>query len=365
MSILKDQKRFHDIIRGKIKQNFKQYVTHGEMIGKREKEFVKIPVPSVDIPRFKYGKKEQGGVGQGEGKPGDSSEGEAKPGKGEAGDQPGEHSLEVEVSLDELADILGEALELPRIEPRGSSNMSTEKHRYSGRNFVGPSGLKVFKNSYKEALKRNIASGDYDPENPIIIPIKRDMRYLTQKPVVKPHTKAVVIYMMDVSGSMGEEQKEIVRLESFWINTWLTKNYKGLETRFIIHDAAAREVDEKTFFSTSESGGTLISSAYKHCKKIIDEDYPINEWNIYPFHFSDGDNWSGDDTRLCINLLKDYFLPKVNMFGYGQVESKYGSGQFFKDLEKHLPGDDRIILSRIENKDMIIQSIKDFLGKGK
>lgn len=93
-----------------------------------------------------------------------------------------------------------------------------------------------------------------------------------------------------------------------------------METRFIIHDAAAKEVDEKTFFSTSESGGTLISSAYKLCKKLIDEDYPLSEWNVYPFHFSDGDNWSGQDTRLCVKLLKEYCFPNVNMFGYGQVE---------------------------------------------
>ena len=85
------------------------------------------------------------------------------------------------------------------------------------------------------------------------------MRYRSLQTEDGATGQAVVIYMMDVSGSMGEEQKEIVRLESFWINTWLKKHYKGLETRFIIHDAAAKEVDEKTFFSTSESGGTLIS----------------------------------------------------------------------------------------------------------
>jgi uncharacterized sporulation protein YeaH/YhbH (DUF444 family) len=69
--------------------------------------------------------------------------------------------------------------------------------------------------------------------------------------------------MMDVSGSMGDEQKEIVRTESFWINLWLKSQYKDIEIRYIIHDATAKEVDEETFFRTRESGGTLISSAYK------------------------------------------------------------------------------------------------------
>lgn len=364
MSIKEDQNRFKDIIKGKVKEDFKKYVSQGEMIGKRENEYVKIPLPSIDIPTFRYGAKQEGGVGQGQGEPGDAM-GEPGEGQGQAGDQPGEHMMEVELSLDELADILGEKLELPRILPKGSKNINSEKTKYSGIAPVGPEGLRHFKSSYKKALKRYISSGTYNSAEPSIIPIRRDYQYRSGKPVVSPQTRAVVIYMMDVSGSMGDEQKEIVRLESFWINTWLKKHYKGLETRFIIHDAAAKEVDEDTFFKTSESGGTLISSAYKLCQQMIETDYPPNEWNIYPFHFSDGDNWSGEDTRLCVQMLKDFFLPNCNVFSYGQVESKYGSGQFLKDLEKEFSGDERLTLSPIESRDKILNSIKDFLGKGK
>ena len=98
---------------------------------------------------------------------------------------------------------------------------------------------------------------------------------------------------------------------------------------------------------------------------MIYHEYPPNEWNIYPFHFSDGDNWSGDDTRLCMKILTDNILPHVNFFGYGQVESKYGSGQFLKDLEKEFNSEEKVVLSKIKNKDGIMTSIKDFLGKGK
>jgi uncharacterized sporulation protein YeaH/YhbH (DUF444 family) len=364
VSIKEDQNRFRDIIRGRIKEDFRKYVSQGEMIGKRENDFVKIPLPQIDIPTFRYGPKQEGGVGQGEGKPGEGV-GEPGDGQGKAGNDEGQHMLEAELTLDELADILGEKLELPNIKPKGSKNIETEKTKYSGLAPVGPEGLRHFRSSYKKALKRYVTSGTYNPDDPVIIPIKRDLQYRTFKTVSKPQTRAVVIYMMDVSGSMGDEQKEIVRLESFWINTWLRKHYKGLETRFIIHDASAKEVDESTFFRTSESGGTLISSAYKLCQKMIEEDYNPADWNIYPFHFSDGDNWSGEDTRLCTRLLNEFFLPNVNMFCYGQVESKYGSGQFLKDLQKDFEGDDRIILSQIENRDKILDSIKDFLGKGK
>ncbi len=360
MGILEDHRRFKEIIKGKIKENFKKYITHEEMIGKREKEFVKIPIPKIKIPKFVYGPKQSGGVGQGEGQ-----EGSEAPGKGEkAGDKSGEHQVEVDVEFDELAAMLGEELELPRIEPKGKSKLDSSLNKYTGISDVGPRGLHHFKKTYKEALKRNISSGTYDPDDPIIIPIKKDFRYKAPKLVSKPATNAVVIYMMDVSGSMGNQQKEIVRLESFWINTWLKYNYKGLETRFIIHDAAAKEVEEDTFFRTSESGGTLISSAYKKALEVIESDYPVHDWNIYLFHFSDGDNWSSDDTKLCVSLIKEKFAPVVNMFGYGQVESKYGSGQFIKDLKVHFENDDQVVLSRVKDKTEIIKSIKEFLGKG-
>jgi uncharacterized sporulation protein YeaH/YhbH (DUF444 family) len=85
----------------------------------------------------------------------------------------------------------------------------------------------------------------------------------------------------------------------------LRSQYKGIESRYIIHDAMAKEVDRETFFHTRESGGTMISSAYKLCWKLIEENYSPNEWNIYPFHFSDGDNWSADDSSQCISLLSE------------------------------------------------------------
>jgi len=230
---------------------------------------------------------------------------------------------------------------------------------------VGPESLKHFKRTYREALKRQIASGVYNPDSPIIVPVREDKRFRSWKTQEKYESNAVIIYMMDVSGSMGEEQKDIVRKESFWIDAWLTTQYKGIETRFIIHDAKAKEVDRETFFHTRESGGTMISSAYKLCAEIIAKDYPVDEWNIYPFHFSDGDNWSIDDTKICLELLSNKLIPASNMFGYGQVDSPYGSGQFIKDLHSRLADEEKLVTSEIPNRDGIMNSIKTFLGKGR
>jgi uncharacterized sporulation protein YeaH/YhbH (DUF444 family) len=339
------------------------------MIGKQGKDLVSIPVPSIELPRFVFGHRDTGGVGQGEGEVGQVLQpGQVEPGDGhgQAGENPGDHIIEVDVTMEELAEMLGEELRLPRIQPKGKDQIEKVRYRYTGVNTAGPESLRHFKRTFKQALKRHIAAGDYNPAAPMVVPSRRDRRYRTWREVVEPQANAVIMYMMDVSGSMGDEQKEIVRIESFWIDTWLRSQYKGIEARYIIHDATAKEVDRETFFRTRESGGTMISSAYKLCWKIIEEDYPTSEWNIYPFHFSDGDNWSADDSSQCISLLRDRVLPAVNMFCYGQVESPYGSGQFIKDLREAFPeaGKDRVLTSEIKDKDAIYGSIRDFLGSG-
>ncbi len=368
--IKRDHTRFRKIVKGKIRSNLRKYISTGEQVVPKGNGKFSIPLPHIEVPHFKFGDRSKGGVGQGQGKSGDPVQGQpgqpGQPGEGEAGEGEGKKELEVDVSLEELAQILGEELELPNITPKGRHQLQASRDKYSTIGTQGPQSLRHFKRTFRQALKRQLICGLYDDDNPIIIPIKGDYRFRAQTSTVQFENSAVVIYMMDVSGSMGDEQKEIVRTESFWINLWLKTQYKNIEIRYIIHDATAKEVDEQTFFKTRESGGTLISSALILCRDIIKKDYNPAEWNIYPFHFSDGDNWSTDDTKMCLEILEKDILPDSNVFCYGQVESRYGSGQFFKDLaatygETH----DKVILSKIKNKEGIMESIKDFLGKGK
>jgi uncharacterized sporulation protein YeaH/YhbH (DUF444 family) len=362
-----DHLRFRDIVRGKIKQNLRKYISNGELVGRQGSERVSIPLPQIEIPRFRFGDTGQGGVGQGQGDVGDSL-GPADPGKGgtgKAGSDPGEHTLEVELTLQELAEILGEELELPRIEPRGKERIIAEKGRYVGIRRVGPESLRHFKRTFRQALKRQIMMGGYDPKRPVVVPNRDDKRYRSWQTKPLPQSNAVMIFIMDVSGSMGDEQKEIVRIASFWIDTWLRSQYKGLESRYIIHDAIARVVDQDTFFRTRESGGTMISSAYQLAAKMIDDEFPATEWNIYPFQFSDGDNWSADDTSTCVDILKKSILPRVNQFCYGQVESPYGSGQFLNDLTSVFSNDATLVVSEIQERQGIVEAIRTFLGKGK
>jgi uncharacterized sporulation protein YeaH/YhbH (DUF444 family) len=353
----RDVKRFKEIVRGQVKKEFRKYLTQGELIGRQGKHIVSIPLPQIEIPRFRFNWKDSGGIGQGEGE-----EGEAV--GGEAGLEPGQHILEVEVGLDELAAILGEELELPRIQPRGRRTIPVEKVRYSNIRRVGPESLRHFKRTFREALKRQVALGMYDPDNPMIIPIREDRRYRSWHMREVPQSSAVVIFCMDVSGSMGDQQKEIVRITAFWIDTWLRSQYKSLDNVYVVHEAIAKEVDEHTFYHLHESGGTKISTAYELVNQIIDARFSPESWNIYLFHFSDGENGDARDTSQCMEMLRRDLLPKMNLFCFGQVRSSYGGGRFKTDIEDALPGEDKIITSEIRDKDEIYDAIKRFLGKG-
>jgi len=362
----RDLQRFKRIVRGKVRDNLRKYVNHGEMLGRKGREVVSIPVPNIDIPHFRHGQNGSGGVGQGEGDVGQpvgrgQDQGE---GPGQAGDQPGGHIREVEVTLDELAEMLGEALELPNIEPKGRDAIKSKKDKYTTVRQTGPGALRHFKRTYKRALRRQIAMNSYNPRRPVIVPTREDERYRSWKTVSEPEANAAIIYVMDVSGSMTDDQKEIVRTESFWIDAWLRKQYDGVQRRYVVHDAVAHEVDEDTFYRTRESGGTRISSAYKEAGKIIARDFPPEQWNIYCFQFSDGDNW-GEDNEGCLNFLTENLLPHLNLFCYGQVESPYGSGDFIRELKRIQDDWEHLILSEIDGKDAIFDSIKEFLGTGR
>jgi uncharacterized protein len=362
--IERDLQRFRKLVRGKVKSNLGKYISRGEMIGKKGNDLVSIPLPSIEIPQFKYGQKNSGGVGSGDGQVGQPLSAPQGDGQPKAGDSPGGHILEVELTMEELAAILGEELALPRIEPRGKKNIVTARDRYSSIRQVGPESLRHVKRTYKRALKRLISSGTYDPLDPRIIPERPDKQYRSWKEVPQPQSVAAIVYMMDVSGSMTDEQKEIVRIEAFWIDTWIKAHYQGIETAYVIHDAVAQEVDEHTFYHTRESGGTKISSAYELCNKIVDARFPPDQWNVYAFHFSDGDNW-GDDIPHCIELLTEKLLPKLNLFGYGQVESPYGSGEFFDYVNELLGEHENVVASRVPDREAILGSIKEFLKTGR
>jgi len=363
----RDRGRFREIVRGRLRQDLRKYLSTSELLGRQGRQTISIPVPQIELPRFRFGQNGGEGVGQGPGRNGEPADGDGSDGEGlgTAGEHPGSHVLEVEVELDELAEMLGRELELPHIQPRGNKQLTTDGGRYTGIKSEGPHSLRHFRRTYKRALTRTIAAGEYDARAPKVVPIPADHRFKARRTHPEPESSAVIFHMMDVSGSMGREQKDIVRIQAFWIDTWLRSQYRNIEVVYIVHDAVAKVVDHDAFFHLRESGGTKISSAYELCLKLVREKYRPENWNIYPFHYSDGDNWSARDTERCIVLLRDEILPRVNQFCYGQVKSAYGSGQFKKDLDAAFSAADEVVTAAVNQREEIADSIRMFLGKGR
>jgi len=145
-----------------------------------------------------------------------------------------------------------------------------------------------------------------------------DLRYNNRIKQPKPTTQAVMFCLMDVSGSMDEQRKDIAKRFFILLYLFLTRNYERIEVVFIRHHASAKEVDEDEFFHSRETGGTVVSSALRLMHEIICERYPLTEWNIYAAQASDGDNWD-DDSSICRDLLIGKIMCCLQYFAYVEI----------------------------------------------
>ena len=145
-----------------------------------------------------------------------------------------------------------------------------------------------------------------------------DLRYNNRIRVPQPSTQAVMFCLLDVSGSMDEERKNIAKRFFMLLYLFLNRNYERIEVVFIRHHTIASEVDEDDFFTSRESGGTVVSSALELMYKIIADRYPSSQWNIYGAQASDGDNWNNDSPH-CRNLLEQTLLPLTQYFAYIEI----------------------------------------------
>ena len=145
-----------------------------------------------------------------------------------------------------------------------------------------------------------------------------DLRYNHYRPEPKPVTQAVMFCLMDVSGSMGEHEKDLAKRFFMLLHLFLERRYKRIDVVFIRHTNEAQEVDEETFFYGRETGGTTVSSALIEMRRIVKERYSSDDWNIYAAQASDGDNWSGDSEK-CVKLLENDLMPVCQYFAYVEI----------------------------------------------
>ncbi|WP_127580133.1 sporulation protein YhbH [Paenibacillus koleovorans] len=359
-----DQTRHQQKVREAIKQNLPDLVTEENIITQHNRQIIKVPIRSLDEYRFRYNHNKSKHVGQGDG---DSQVGDVLgvdpssqqgPGKGEgAGDQPGEDYYEAEISMEELQAMLFEDLELPHLQEKQKENIQDEEIRFNDIRKKGIMSNIDKKRTILENLRRNANNG-----NPGIHHISPDdLRFKTWEEIVVPRSNALIIAMMDTSGSMGSFEKYIARSFFFWMTRFLRTKYEKVEIVFIAHHTEAKEVTEEEFFTKGESGGTICSSAYQKALEIIDRRYPPANFNIYPFHFSDGDNLTSDNER-CVKLIGE-LLARSNMFGYGEV-NQYNRSSTLMSAYRHiqLPRFQHCI---IREKGEVYKALRTFFTKPK
>ena len=322
-----DRKRHKTKIERAIRHGIRDVVADESIIGQDGKKKIRIPVKGIKEYRFIYGENEKNqkpasasgkDVSRGQVLRKKSSKG-SKPSK--ASNKPAEEYYEVEITLEELAEHLFADLELPDLEKKKFRFVKDKRMKRSG---YRKSGVR-FKLSKKETLKRkirrkkkSIAAGTFDPDGPDRFPFHEDdlkYRHMRQKNIES--SSAVVFFIMDVSGSMDKDRKYLARSFYFLLYQFLRYRYEKVEVVFISHSTEAKEVNEDDFFKRSNSGGTMMSSAFELEKEIIEKRYHPSRWNIYTFYCGDGENWTIDNEKT-VNLMTS--LAEVNqMISYGEV----------------------------------------------
>jgi len=371
---LPNRQRFMRLARDTIKEAVVRSIRDRALGDVGGGEVVKIPMKRIAEPRFAHstqgGDRDRVFPGNKEFVQGDTLP-KPKSGKGGGGggegnnDAEGEDDFQFTLSQEEYLDILFDELELPDLAKAQLKDVASVRYHRAGHSTSGsPTNLnlvRTMRNSLArrislhrpkreeiEALEAQIAeleaSGSPTAKARLetlreqltqlrnkskrigyIDPV--DLRFNRFDPTPKPVAQAVMFCLMDVSGSMTEDRKDLAKRFFLLLHLFLTRKYEHVDVVFIRHTTEAKEVDEETFFRSRETGGTIVSTALAEMQKVVEARYPVDEWNIYAAQASDGDNYSSD-SATCIGLLGEVILPMCQYFAYIEVLDRRESEMF-------------------------------------
>lgn len=414
----KDAERHQKKIDESIRKNVRDVIAEESIITKKRGRKVRIPVRGLRDFRFVHGDSNGGGagVGQGEGNEGDIIDQRGKP---QTGGQPGSNEgdwMEAEVDIDYLINIMFEDLGLPWIEEKTKKEHMVPK----GWKFETISKRGILPRLHKrrtiiEAAKRMAAytmevmdetgcteedankalmksmgdieeaikfvdSGEPNGVEAGVFIEDDDLRFKQIEEDVEIHSNAVVIAMMDVSGSMTQDKRYLARSMLFWMTEFLRKMYSNVEIKFIQHTTVAEIVDEETFFKTQTMGGTECSSAFEKANYLIDTEYPVDEWNIYCVYMSDGEDFNPEKTIRSIQIMLD---KNISMLSYCEIDTEGGGYHTYRVLLKAIRSNwkfserkeagtvfyksdrHRFLLSVIKDKSHVFPALKHMLFEKK
>lgn len=332
---LSNRQRFMERFRGQIKDAARKHIGDRSISDSGDQE-ISIDGRSTDEPRFNH-RQDSGDwdyvlPGNKDYLPGDQID---KPqqqggGRGTEGSKGGvgEDEFRFLLSYDEYLDLIFDDLELPDLIKSSEKSIIEHQMRRAGFTTAGvPSNLNVERTAIAGIGRRlalrnpklaqikeleELLELEEDPEkkskileeiqslrtraNAISFLDRVDLRYNNFVPQPRPITQAVMFCIMDVSYSMGEEEKIVAKKFFLLLHLFLRRRYKDIDVVFVRHHEEAEECDEETFFTSRATGGTMVSTAYDVVNNIIKDRYHPDDWNIYVAQASDGDNYSYDNT---------------------------------------------------------------------
>lgn len=355
-----NRQRFLQRYRKRIRKAVSDAVDTRSITDMERGEEVTIPADDVSEPVFHHGPGGSRSVvhpGNKEFVQGDRikrPEGGGAGGEGDASDSgEGEDGFAFQLTQEEFLEFLFDDLALPNLTKRALKGNASYKYEHAGFSTDGvPAKLSILR-SLKAAKARRIAlsgesrrllraaQAEYEKAQDqgdeigarrlaqeielLEQRVKRvpfldtnDLRYNLHVKRPVPTSQAVMFCLMDVSGSMDQQIKDMAKRFYLLLYMFLKRHYVRTEIVFIRHHTVAKEVDEQEFFYSRETGGTVVSSALRLMKEVIDARYSPNAWNIYGAQASDGDNWN-DDSPVCRRLLEEELLPLVQYFAYVEI----------------------------------------------
>ena len=358
-----NRQKFIRRFRGQIKRAVTDAISQRSVTDLDKGEKISIPTRDISEPFFHHGNggsRERVRPGNKEFNTGDHIKrppsGSGK-GQGTEGSEDGDGQDEFmfELSREEFLQFFFEDLELPNlVKTKLSTIADVKKVRAGYKNDGTPSNINIIR-SLRGAMGRRIALRaphqqeireaeaelerlllTHNESDAVIIDLRDtiaelkkrieripfidtfDLRYNNRIDQPRPTTQAVMFCIMDVSGSMGREEKDMAKRFFMLLYLFLTRTYEKIQVVFISHHTVANEVDEETFFYSRETGGTVVSSALTMMSHIIKERYPSADWNIYAAQASDGDNWH-NDSPICRKIMEEKLMPFVQYFAYIEI----------------------------------------------
>ncbi|HBE78273.1 MAG TPA: sporulation protein YhbH [Firmicutes bacterium] len=367
-----DRRRHRQLVEQSIKKNIGQIIAEESIIGQSGQKKIKIPIKSLKEYQFIYGKNQSGvGSGSGEEQRGDvirqgKPERSGQGGQG-AGSDPGEDIYETEITMEELIGYLFDDLDLPYMERKNLAEIETvTRQKQSGYKHKGIPPRLAKRKAVIEKVKRRQGTrrnepaeteADSETEEERFPFREEDLRYHRLREEHTPQSNAVVICIMDTSGSMDQTKKYLARSFYFLLYQFVRLKYFQVELVFIAHTTQASEVTEDEFFHKGESGGTYISSGYEKALQVIEDRYSPARWNIYAFHCSDGDNWDEDNPK-AVSLAKK-LCEICNLFGYGEIMTGYST---MKRLYQEQIDAPNFALVSIAGREDIWPALRDMLA---